>query len=101
MGSSSTLPAFKIDLFGLDTGFPRQHSPQAAACRAEDGLQIDLGVILHAVVQVTAEVDAEVGDAGHGPVRVDQTALNAAFRLHQHAAGHAQGTVQPGGHDQL
>ena len=87
------------DLFGLDTGFPRQHSPQAAACRAEDGLQIDLGVILHAVVQVTVEVDAEVGDAGHGAVRVDQTALNAAFRLHQHAAGHAQGAVQPGGHD--
>ena len=45
------------------------------------------------------EVDAEVGDDSQRPVGVDQQALDAVLRADQNAARHAQGTVQPGGHD--
>ena len=59
------------DVLGLHAGFLRQNVLQAAALAAEDGLQIHLRVVLHAVVEVAAEVDAEVGDAGQRTVGAD------------------------------
>ena len=87
------------DLLGTNPGLFSQNVPQGCPCRAEDGLQIHLRVILHAVVQIPVEVDAEVGDAGQRPVRVYQHTADAALGADQDAARHAQGTVHPGGHD--
>ena len=87
------------DVLGLHAGLRGQDLFQVSALAAEDGLQIDLRVILHAVVQVAAEVDAEVGDAGQRTVGADQTTLDAALGAHQQTACHGQWTVEPGGHD--
>ena len=85
------------DVLGLHAGLCGQDLFQVSALAAEDGLQIDLRVILHAVVQVAAEVDAEVRDAGQRTVGADQTTLDAALGAHQQTACHGQRTVEPGG----
>ena len=87
------------DVLSLDPGLLSQSVPQGGTRLTKDGLQIHLRVVLHAVVQVMVEVDAEVGDDSQRPVGVDQQAPDAVLRADQNAARHAQGTVQPGGHD--
>ena len=42
-------------------------------------------------------MDGYVGDQHQIPVNVQQTGLDALVGFDQHAAGNAQGTVQPGG----
>ena len=87
------------DVFGPDAGLLGQHLPQGGARRTEDGLQIDLRVIVLPLVDLVVKVDAKVRDAGQRTVRMDKNALHAVLRPDKDAACHAQGTVQPGGHD--
>ena len=84
------------DVLGLHAGLRGQDFFQVSALAAEDGLQIDLRVILHAVVQVAAKVDAEVRDAGQRTVGTDQTTLDAALGAHQQTAATVSGAVEPG-----
>ena len=79
-------------------GFSGKGVLQAAALGPEDGLQVHLGVVVQAGVGLPVEVDAQVRDAGQCPLRVHQTALHAVGSAHQQAACHAQGPVEPGGH---
>ena len=76
------------DVLCLSPGFGGKGVLQAAALGPEDGLQVHLGVV----------VQAGVGHAGQCPLRVYQTALHAVGGAHQQAACHAQGPVEPGGH---
>ena len=50
-------------------------------------------------VAAAVKVDAQGGDHRHGTVDVHQPGVQAVLGAHQHPACHAQGPVQPGGHD--
>ena len=75
-----------------------ERATRQLAC-AHEGAQVHLAVEGLAVVDRAVEVDAEVGDDEHVLVDVHQAALDAARRLHEHAAGQPQGPVEPGGVD--
>ena len=78
-----------------DLGF--QHA--AAACAAVEREQVDLGVVLVAVVHLAVEVNGHVGDEHRVPAEIDQLRCQRIVLAHEHAARDGQRTVKPGGHD--
>ena len=70
----------------------------AARLGAPQGLHVDLGVVLVALVHVALHVDGQGRDHQEVPVKVDKAGLHPVGGAHQHPAGHRQGAVQPGGH---
>ena len=66
---------------------------------AQQGQHVDLLVEGGLVVHLTVHVDGHAGDEQQVTVQCHQTGGDGVAVLHQHAAGHGQRAVQPGGAD--